>query len=45
MEADVARARRVAAFVAADWRYEKIEVHRDLTGRERFILAVRNMRS
>ena len=41
MEVDSRRASLAAELVAADGRYEKIEVRLDLTGRERFVLARR----
>jgi release factor glutamine methyltransferase len=41
LEVDVRRASRVAEMVASDPRYHDVGVHVDLTGRERFVLAVR----
>lgn len=41
MEVDAGRATRTAQLVAADRRYADVVVHADLTGRERFITAVR----
>lgn len=41
LEVDARRASLVAELVAHDARYEDVGVHLDLTGRERFVLAVR----
>jgi release factor glutamine methyltransferase len=41
LEVDARRASLVAEWVASDARYEKISVHLDLAGRERFVLATR----
>ena len=41
MEVDSRRASLAAELVAADGRYEQVEVRLDLTGRERFVLARR----
>lgn len=41
MEVDSRRASLAAELIAADGRYEKLEVRLDLTGRERFVLARR----
>ncbi|HKW09432.1 MAG TPA: HemK/PrmC family methyltransferase, partial [Gemmatimonadaceae bacterium] len=41
LEVDVRRASLVAEIVASDQRYHDVGVHVDLTGRERFVLAVR----
>jgi len=41
MEVDARRASLVAELVSRDQRYEQIEVHLDLAGRERFVLATR----
>jgi release factor glutamine methyltransferase len=41
LEVDARRASLVAECVARDARYRDIGVHLDLTGRERFVLAVR----
>ena len=45
LEVDARRASLVAELVAADDRYEQVTVELDLTGRERFLLAVRRTRS
>ena len=45
LEVDARRASLVAEMVAADARYEQVMVELDLTGRERFVLAVRRTRS
>jgi len=42
LEVDARRAALVAEIVASDRRYHHVEVHVDLTGRERFVLAVRS---
>ena len=44
MEVDSRRASLAAELVAADGRYEQVEVRLDLTGRERFVLARRRER-
>ena len=41
LEVDARRASQVAELVARDQRYEQVGVHLDLTGRERFVLAIR----
>ena len=41
MEVDARRAELAAALAAADGRYDRVEVRRDLTGRERFVHARR----
>lgn len=41
LETDVRRATRLAALVSDDGAYEDVRVVRDLTGRERFVLATR----
>jgi release factor glutamine methyltransferase len=41
LEVDTRRASLVAELVAGDRRYRDVGVHLDLTGRERFVLAVR----
>jgi release factor glutamine methyltransferase len=41
LEVDARRAGLVAEIVASDERYHHVGVHADLTGRERFVLAVR----
>ena len=45
LEVDARRASLVAELVAADDRYAQVMVELDLTGRERFVLAVRRTRS
>jgi len=45
LEADSRRAATAAALVAADGRYGDIAVRPDLTGRDRFIVAIRRTRS
>jgi release factor glutamine methyltransferase len=41
LEVDARRASQVAELVSRDQRYERIDVHLDLAGRERFVLASR----
>lgn len=41
LEVDARRAGRVAELARASGKYRAVEVHRDLTGRERFVLAFR----
>jgi release factor glutamine methyltransferase len=41
LEVDARRASLVAELVASEQRYEQVEVHMDLAGRERFVLATR----
>jgi release factor glutamine methyltransferase len=41
LEVDARRASQVAELVSRDQRYERIDVHLDLAGRERFVLATR----
>ena len=41
LEVDARRASLVAELVSQDRRYEQVEVHLDLAGRERFVLATR----
>lgn len=41
LEVDARRASLVAELVSQDQRYEQVEVHLDLAGRERFVLAIR----
>jgi hypothetical protein len=41
LEVDARRASLVAECAAHDTRYRDVGVHPDLTGRERFVLAVR----
>jgi release factor glutamine methyltransferase len=41
LEVDARRASLTAELVASDMRYEKVAVHLDLSGRERFVLATR----
>lgn len=41
LEVDSRRARQVADLAIASGHYRGVEVHRDLTGRDRFVLAVR----
>ena len=41
LEVDEHRAGRVAAFMRDDGRYRAVEVEQDLTGRDRFVLAIR----
>jgi release factor glutamine methyltransferase len=41
LEVDARRASMVAELVARDQRYEHVDVHLDLAGRERFVLATR----
>ena len=45
LEVDARRASLVAELVARDERYAQVSVELDLTGRERFVLAVRRRRS
>jgi release factor glutamine methyltransferase len=45
LEVDARRASLVAEMVSADDRYAQVAVELDLTGRERFVLAVRRTRS
>jgi methylase of polypeptide subunit release factors len=41
LEVDARRAARVAALVASRGEFGEVVVHRDLAGRDRFVLAVR----
>ena len=41
LEVDARRASLAAELVASDGRYENVSVELDLTGRERFVLAIR----
>ncbi len=41
LEADCRRAARAADLAAADGRYTAVDVRRDLTGRDRYVVAIR----